>query len=57
MEVSLDAAVMQALGAQNLNQAMQAQTAVLQKTLEAEQAVAADLLKMMGVGKNLNAVA
>lgn len=56
MEVSLESAVAQALSARHLNQAVETGTAVLARTLDAQRQVAADLLKMMGVGRNLDAV-
>ena len=45
-----------ALAAKNTTQTMNAQTALLRKTLDAEQQAAMQLLQSMGIGQNLNAV-
>jgi len=46
-----------AFAARNVRNTTEAQVAVLNKVLDAEQQAAADLLRMMGVGRNLDALA
>ncbi len=53
---SIEGGVGQALAAKNAARATEAQVAVLKKTLESSQQAADALLKMMGVGNNLNVV-
>ncbi len=53
---SIGSAVAAALAQKNANVALEAQTAVLKKQLDAEQQAAAQLLAMMGKGANLNVV-
>ncbi len=48
--------VSEALGAKNDDIAQQAQVSVLKKQLDTQQQSADALLKMMGVGQNLNVV-
>jgi hypothetical protein len=50
------AMVSMAFAAKNQASAMETQTALLRKTLDAQQAAALQLLKSMGIGQNLNAV-
>lgn len=53
---SIASAVAAALAQKNQNVAIEAQTAVLKKQLDAERQAAAQLLAMMGKGANLNVV-
>ena len=46
-----------AFAARNVKNATDAQVAVLDKVLAAEQQAAADLLRMMGIGQNLDVLA
>ena len=46
-----------AFAARNEHNTTEAQVAVLNKVLDAEQQAAADLLRMMGVGRNLDVLA
>jgi hypothetical protein len=45
-----------ALAAKNTTRAMDTEVALLRKTLDAQQQTAAQLLKTMGIGQNLDAV-
>lgn len=49
-------AVAQALAAENANRASQAQMKVLDETLQTTRTMAAEMLKTLGVGQNLDVV-
>lgn len=53
---SVGAAVSQVLAQKQQNRVAEAQVAVLRKTLESGQQSAQQLLRMMGVGQNLDVV-